>query len=79
MMTDFNNRAARGQAYNLAVLTSIADGRHNDKEYVMRQFFSHLEFASILQECSNEQLSKVLSCESVLKKLDEIQREIGGL
>lgn len=79
-MTDqYSQRAARGQAYNLAVLTAIADGRHHDKEYVIKQFLAHLEFASILQECAVDQLAKVLDCQALLDKLKEIQTISSGL
>lgn len=57
---DYNVRAARGQAYNLAVLTSIADGKHQDKNYVIEQYLKHLTFAQSLQELNEEDLKKFI-------------------
>ena len=34
---DFNTRAARGQALNLAVSVAIADGKHADDSYILGQ------------------------------------------
>lgn len=57
---DYNTRAAKGQAYNLAILTAIADGKHHDKKYVIEMFLKHLNFAQALQEASEEDLQKFI-------------------
>jgi len=45
----FSERAAKGQAYNLAILTAIADGKQHDNKYILQQYFRHKEFANMLQ------------------------------
>ncbi len=57
---DYNTRAAKGQAYNLAVLTAIADGKHHDKNYIIEMFLKHLKFAQVLQDASEEELNKFI-------------------
>ncbi len=71
---DFSQRAARGQAYNLAVLTAIGDGKQHDNEFITRQFLRHLQFAAVLQKASTEQLASLLGNPKLLdliKQLDD--------
>lgn len=71
---DFSQRAAKGQAYNLAVLTAIADGKHNDNEHITKQFLRHLKFAALLQKADPAQLATILGDPKILdliKQLDE--------
>ncbi len=55
-----NERAARGQAYNLAVLTAIADCKHHDHKYILKQYFRHKEMASLIQSCDETSLVQAL-------------------
>jgi hypothetical protein len=47
---DYNQRAARGQALNLAVSRSIADGKADDKEYIKAMFLFYLDLSNEVQE-----------------------------
>lgn len=74
-----NGRAAKGQAYNLAVLTCIADGTYNQSREVFKAYLHHLTTAAIFQEASVEQISTVLECEKTLDKIEAIKLEISQL
>lgn len=56
--TNYSERAAKGQAYNLAVLTSIADGKHTDPKHVAKEFIRHYEIANKLQSMTIEEIKK---------------------
>jgi RNA binding exosome subunit len=60
MSDDYSQRAARGQAYNLAIQTSIADGKHGDRGYVLKQYLKHLSMAEALQKASIEQIKNII-------------------
>ncbi len=71
---DYSQRAARGQAYNLAVATAVAEGKAHDNEFITRQYLRHLQFASILQKASTEQVAALLGNPKLLdliKQLDD--------
>lgn len=75
MADDFSQRAAKGQAYNLSIQTAIADGRQHDNEYIVKQFYRHLQFANLLQRANPEQLADVTrnhQLVTILKQLDEV-------
>lgn len=84
-MADYNkptqqyddSKVRKGQAYNLAILTAIADGKQHDNEYIARQFLRHLQFAQLLQKADNGQLAAVLSNEKVLALIAELDKEVG--
>jgi hypothetical protein len=71
---DYSQRAAKGQAYNLAVLTALADGKGHDNVYITKQFLRHLQFAAILQKASTEQIASLLDnpkLVDLIKQIDE--------
>lgn len=72
-MSDFNQRASKGQAYNLAVATAIAEGKQHNNEYIVKQYLRHLQFANILQKATPEQLEIAINNPEVLAKLREIE------
>ena len=76
MADDFSQRAARGQAYNLAVLTAIADGKQHDTMYVTKQFLRHLQFASILQKESPENLATAMDNPKILELMSRMEAEL---
>lgn len=61
MTTDYNNRAARGQAYNLAVNDAIANGKSEDTYYISRKFIHYYNLGSLFQEIDIEDLKKELN------------------
>jgi hypothetical protein len=76
MADDYSQRAAKGQAINLAIQTAIADGKHHDNEYITRQFLRYLQFASVLQKANFEQLVAVLDNPKVLKLIKQLDEAI---
>jgi hypothetical protein len=77
MADDFSQRAAKGQAYNLAVQTAIADGKQHDNEYIVRQFLRHLQFAALVQKDNPEQLAKVVDNPKVLELIKKLDHALG--
>ena len=65
----YSQRAAKGQAFNLAVLTAIADGKQHDNEFIVKQFLRHLQFGSLLQKANPEQLAGILSNPKLIKPM----------
>jgi len=74
---NFSQRAAKGQAYNLAVQTAIAEGKQHDNEYITKQFLRHLQFASLLQKANPEQLSDLLKNPKMLDLIKELDKTVG--
>lgn len=73
---DFSQRAAKGQAYNLAISTAIADGKQHDNEYILAQYFRHLRFAAILQSARVEELEALVKNPRILKLIKELDAEL---
>lgn len=76
MADDYSQRAAKGQAYNLAVQTAIADGKQHDNEHITKQFLRHLQFSSLLQKANPNQLAEVLDNERILEIIKELDRAL---
>lgn len=73
---NFSKRAGIGQAYNLAVSTAIADGRHHDNAYIVKQFLRHLQFAALVQKATPEQLVIAVENPKVLELFEAINKEL---
>lgn len=73
---DRDNAIKRGQAYNLAIQSAIADGKGNDNEYIIKQFLRHLSFAAFVQKASPEDLALALKSEKMMFALKELDRTI---
>ena len=71
---DFSMRAAKGQAYNLAVSTAIADGRHHDNKYVIQQYIKHLQVADMLQKSDPKTVLQALDNNEFLKALEGLDK-----
>lgn len=74
-----NQRAANGQAYNLAIQSAIAEGRGHDNEYIIKQFLRHKQFCALLQKANPHQLSVALKSEPVRELINELEKQIGLL
>jgi hypothetical protein len=57
----------------LAVLTSIADGKHDDPQYVIKQYFKHKEMASILQNCDESVVVEYVDNPKVVEALETLR------
>lgn len=55
-----NERAAKGQAINLAVHDAIAIGRHEDITYIVGRYLHYYELADKLQNMSIEDAKSCL-------------------
>lgn len=75
---NYSNRAARGQAYNLAILTAIADGRQHDNKYVVKQFYRHLKFANLLQSVKDEVLVQYVENPQLIAALEQLDKAVEG-
>ena len=70
----FSQRAAKGQAYNLAIQEAIAANKINDKEFIVGRFLLHMKFAALLQKADPTQLAIIIKNPTfldLLKQLDE--------
>lgn len=76
MADDYSQRAAKGQAYNLAVSTAIAEGKQHDNEYITKQFLRHLQFASLLQKATPEQLITLLGDHRMVELMKELNKNV---
>lgn len=74
MSEDRDLSIKKGQAYNLAVATACAEGKHLDNEFILKQFLRHMQFAALVQKASPEQISAALKEPKfiqIIKELDE--------
>jgi len=66
MADDYSQRAAKGQAYNLAVATAIADGKQHDNEFIVKQFLRHMQFAALVQKAKPDELAAIIETPTIL-------------
>jgi len=64
MATDLNERAARGQAMNLAVHEAVHKGKENDMNYILERYVHYIDLGSIIQGLDIEELKSELSSKS---------------
>ena len=77
-MSDFSQRAAKGQAYNLAVNTAIAEGRAHDNKFIIEQFLRHLQFAAMVQKATPDQLATAVDNPKFIQLIQNLDNEMGG-
>lgn len=70
---NYNERAAKGQAYNLAVLTAIADCKQHDNQYILKQYFRHKEMATMIQSMKEDVLVEAIENPRLVEILKELQ------
>lgn len=73
---DFSTRAAKGQAYNLAVATAIADGKQHDNEYIVKQYYRHYKFAALLQGASVQDVVDVIENPKLEELFNNLEKEL---
>ena len=73
---DFNTRAARGQALNLAVSVAVAEGKHADDKFILSQVARFLKLGSLVQEGPASEATKEASAESASDDLADLFDEI---
>lgn len=56
-----SSKAAKGQAYNLAVHEAISLGKHEDINYILKRFLHYYKLGTIIQEVNLEDLEKELA------------------
>ena len=61
MADDYNLRAAKGQAFNLAVNRSVAEGKADDVKVVYGYFIHYYELGQLLQSAPVDDIKKVLA------------------
>ncbi len=64
MATDYNSRAARGQALNLAVMEAISLGTSDDTPYILSRFLHFLNLSEVVQSIDLEVLKQELQLET---------------
>lgn len=74
MSNDYNVRAARGQAYNLAVHDAISNKKENDPKYIYSRFVYYYSIGDALQSSDLELIQEVIDSrnfDNVMKELKE--------
>lgn len=71
----YNERAARGQAYNLAVHDAVQTGKADDQYYVAARFIYYYELGVFFQDTDIEQLLIITQKEKELRVIDNIINE----
>lgn len=57
---DYNLRAAKGQAYNLAVADAINCGKAADVKYIYQQYIRYYELGQLLQDSDINEIKEAL-------------------
>lgn len=60
MSTDYNLRAAKGQAFNLAVHDAIACGKAGEREYIFSKYLEYYELGQLIQNSDLETMAEAL-------------------
>ncbi len=60
MADNYSERAARGQALNLAVQEAIHQGLTNDRRFILTRYLDYYALSNLLQEVSIEEIKKTL-------------------
>lgn len=60
MSDDYNIRAAKGQAFNLAVHEAVAAGKGKDTKYIYENFIYYYELGQLVQSANLEELREAL-------------------
>ena len=60
MSDDFNMRAAKGQAMNLAVQQAITEGKADDTRHIYSLYVKYYELGQLLQSASLDDIKDVL-------------------
>lgn len=76
MSSDFSERAAKGQAYNLAISTAIADNKQHDNGYIVKQFLRHLAFAKLLQDTPSKHLALVAEEPEFIETIEKLSEQL---
>ena len=71
-----NQRAAKGQAINLAIMTAIADGKQHDNKYIIEQFLRHLQFAAMMQKATPDQLATAVDNPKFISLIQDLDKEL---
>lgn len=77
MAEDYSNRAAIGQAFNLAVHAAIKNDRENDTKYIYRQFTYYRSLGTLVQSGDSELLLEALQDKKLEKALKELESILG--
>ena len=75
MSADYNSRAAKGQAYNLAVWDAISSGEADNPKYIYKRFLYYFSLGDALQGSDFDLIQEVVddkNFDKVLKKLKEV-------
>ncbi len=73
---NYSERAAKGQAYNLAVMTAIAECKQNDNKFILQQYFRHKEFMSMIQGLDDAALVKAVENEDLIAALEALKKAV---
>lgn len=71
------NRAAKGQAINLAVQTAIAKGEEQNLKFIFKEYLRYLQIANVIQGSKESDLVAALEDKNLNKLLDSI-KELGS-
>lgn len=61
MADDYNIRAAKGQAFNLAVHRAISEGKGDDTKYIFSLYLKYYDLGQLVQNSTLDELRAVLT------------------
>lgn len=77
MSNDFNQRAAKGQAINIAFSIAVAEGKQNDNKFIIEQYLRVLQFAALLQKATPDQLASAVDNPKFIELINNLDKELG--
>jgi hypothetical protein len=73
---DYSQRASKGQALNLAVAVAIADGKQDDMQFIVKQYYKYYKFAALLQSASVQDVVDVIENPKLEELFSKLQEEL---
>ena len=77
--SDYNERAAKGQALNLAFQVAIAEGKQNDDAYILSLIPRMLKLGEVVQDDGSEKLSAVAGDVRPNGTQSQVEKEAGSV
>lgn len=77
MATDYNTRAAKGQAFNLAVHEAVARGKENDPKFIYKRYVFYYTLGDTVQGSDLDMVQEVINnkdFDKVMKQLSEAMK-----
>lgn len=76
MSTDYNLRAAKGQAYNLAVADAIQAGKAHDVKYVYERYTFYYTIGQLIQDSDLDMIQEVADNKDLDKAIEAVKKAL---